>query len=257
MARRQRGQLDPPASEEAIRGDEQGIRSAKHSVRERRVDLAASTGIEKLDMQPEGASGRFQLCQRGRRIFMLPGLTSTATRTAAGTSSRKSPSRFASLQRCKKIETGCIAARTGEARDKAKLDWVFGNEEGNRDRLCRRFGRDPQPRSPPPRSHSLAADQIGGQLRHRSIDLQPAIVDCHVLAIDVACLRRAPGGNSMQYVPEPAAMGDKKPDHRHRRLLAHAPRAATQPPRRRAGVTNSRRLMTNMGAPSHGCRRQS
>ena len=68
MACRQRGQLDPPASEEAIRGDEQGIRSAKHSGRERRVDLAASAGIEELDLQPERVSGRFQLCQCGRRI---------------------------------------------------------------------------------------------------------------------------------------------------------------------------------------------
>ena len=59
MACRQRGQLDPPASEEAVRGDEQGIGPAEHNRRERRVDLAAGGGVEELDLQPERVSGRF------------------------------------------------------------------------------------------------------------------------------------------------------------------------------------------------------
>jgi len=38
----------------------------------------------------------------------------------------------------------------------------------------------------------------------------------------------------------------EKPDHRHRPAAARAPRAATQPPRRRAAVMNSRRLFDHL-----------
>ena len=55
----------------------------------------AGAGVDDLDLQPHGASSRFHFCQRGFGTRALVGLTSTATRVAAGTSSRSSSSRFA------------------------------------------------------------------------------------------------------------------------------------------------------------------
>jgi hypothetical protein len=48
MARCQCGQLDPPASEKSVRGDEQGIRPPSDQRRECCINLQAGTGIEDL-----------------------------------------------------------------------------------------------------------------------------------------------------------------------------------------------------------------
>jgi hypothetical protein len=51
MARRQCGQLDPPAGEESVRGDEQGIRPPGDKRRECCINLQAGARIEDLDLQ--------------------------------------------------------------------------------------------------------------------------------------------------------------------------------------------------------------
>ena len=97
------GQLDTPGLEEGIAADEEGVGPLAHKSCEGRIDLAAGAGVEDLDLQPHGAGSRFHVSQRGLGIGSMVGLTSTATRAAAGTSSRRSSSRFAANSPMKKL----------------------------------------------------------------------------------------------------------------------------------------------------------
>src|SRR5260370_41167069 len=67
MARGQRGQLDAPAGEERVRGDEEGIGPLAHERYVGGIDLLTSTGGVKLDLQPKDASSRFKVPARRRR----------------------------------------------------------------------------------------------------------------------------------------------------------------------------------------------
>ena len=64
MARRQVGKLDPPAGEERVGGDEEGVGLVAHKRCEGRIDLAAGAGVKDLDLQPHGASSRFHVSHR-------------------------------------------------------------------------------------------------------------------------------------------------------------------------------------------------
>ena len=66
MARGQRGQLDTPADEEAVRGDEEGVGPLARKGCVGRIDLAIGAGVVKLDLHTEGASSRFQVAARRR-----------------------------------------------------------------------------------------------------------------------------------------------------------------------------------------------
>jgi len=54
--RRERRELDTPAREEPVGGDEQGISALVHEGREGRLDFADGAGVEDLNLQSEGAS---------------------------------------------------------------------------------------------------------------------------------------------------------------------------------------------------------
>ena len=81
----------------------------------------------------------------------------------------------------------------GEAGDKAKTDWVFGDTEDYGD--CRRcsFGRECSRRAEGRVDHGhLSADQIGHQCRQAiELALQPVVLDRNVLAFDVASFAQA------------------------------------------------------------------
>ena len=131
-----------------------------------------------------------------RRIVRCVRITGITQDRSAGGARRNLPEQlqpFAADVEFKIGEPGCIAARTGEARDKAKLDRIFRNEKGNRDRLRCRFGRD---RRYAPRRGDythLAADQSVRLLREQVIStFRQAIVDCDILAIDVAAFGEPP-----------------------------------------------------------------
>ena len=236
MARRQVDQLDTPAVEEGVAADEEGVGPLAHKSCEGRIDLAAGAGVEDLDLQPHGASSRFHVSHRGLRIGSTAGLTSTATRAAAGTSSRSSSSRFAANSRIEKIDTCQVAARPGEAGDETKPDRVFADGEDDGDRRGCRLGRQRRIGTSGRGDHGdLSANQFGRQ-RRQSIDLilGPAVFDRHVLALDIAgvfealaeCAQtvrdrvRRSGGRGTRSPASPAA--------------ARAPPAAMPPPRRRA-----------------------
>ena len=68
MARRQVDQLDAPAGEKGISADEKRVGPLVHKRCEGRIDLPAGAGVEDLDLQPDGASSRFHVSQRGLGI---------------------------------------------------------------------------------------------------------------------------------------------------------------------------------------------
>ena len=86
-----------------VAADEEGVGPLAHKSREGRIDLAAGAGNENLDLQPHGASAASKSLNVDSVLDALAGLTSTATRVAAGTSSRSSPSRFAANSVLKKL----------------------------------------------------------------------------------------------------------------------------------------------------------
>src|SRR5215216_97857 len=92
VARCQIDQLETPAGEKGVARDEEGIGRRARKRRECCIDLVVGAGVENLELQPAGATAAKSF------TVDLPvgyvGLASTATRAAAGTSSRRSSSRF-------------------------------------------------------------------------------------------------------------------------------------------------------------------
>src|SRR5262249_32657587 len=128
---------------------------------------------------------------------------------------------------CEKIDTGRIAARSGEAGDKTQLDRIFWDTESNWKRLRRSFGRD-RSSAPRRRNHShLSADQIGRQFREpiESVARQ-AIFDRDILALDVAGFGETSTERIQEMPTRSELQGAEKSDHRHRLLLC----AGQRPP---------------------------
>src|SRR5262249_36550906 len=106
--------LDSSGGEEPVRTDEKGVGTIECHGGEGRFDLAAGAGVENLNLKPDCA-GRFRHISYVDSVLMaLVGLTSTATRTALGTSSRNSPSRLARTSEVKKLMP--VALPPGRAR---------------------------------------------------------------------------------------------------------------------------------------------
>src|SRR5262249_23538123 len=103
MACREMNQLDTPAIEEGVDTDQKSIGPFTRKRCESFVDLADCAGVDDLNLQPDSASCGFQVSQRRVDNRWMSGLTSTATRLAAGTSSRRSSNRFAVNSPVKKL----------------------------------------------------------------------------------------------------------------------------------------------------------
>ena len=84
MARRQVSQLDAPAVEEGVGADEEGVGPLARERCEGCIDLPAGAGVEDLDLHADGARSRLHVSSRWPRRLRSVGLTSTATRAAAG-----------------------------------------------------------------------------------------------------------------------------------------------------------------------------
>src|SRR5262249_20445013 len=119
-----------------------------------------------------------------------------------------------------KIDTGQVAARPSEARDKTKPDRVIADTED--DRNCRgcSFGRQCGHVAYRGDHSHLSANQIGHQRRQAIVvALQPVVLDCHVLALDGAGFVESfteCGDIARVGIGRPVS---DKPDYRHSRLL--------------------------------------
>ena len=141
------------------------------------------------------ACGCFHISHRGFSTAALVGLTSTATRAAAGTSSRSSSSRFAANSPMKRLTPVRLPPGRARLATKTKPDRVLASDEDDRDRRGCRLGRERWGSASGRSDHGdLSANQIGRQLR-QSIDLilRPAVFDRHVLALDIAGVSSGPG----------------------------------------------------------------
>src|SRR5262249_57350625 len=65
VVRRQLRQLDTPAAQEGIAGDEEGVGPLAYKSCEGRIDLADSADVEDLDLQPEKARSRLHVSHTG------------------------------------------------------------------------------------------------------------------------------------------------------------------------------------------------
>src|SRR5262249_28794465 len=169
-------------------------------------------------------------------IASLPGLASTPIRTAAGTSSRKRPSRFAITSAGKKLMP--VALPSGRARlaTRPSLTGSSPGAEDDRDRRSRRFGRERGGVCRRGNHAHLTADQISRQLR-KPIEtaFRPAVLDGHVLALDMARFGEPPVEGIHELRNQSGRLRVEHPNNRHRRLL----RARRERPRGRRAAEKS------------------
>src|SRR5262249_52475390 len=142
IARRQGGKLYPAAVEEAVVADEKSIGSLARKSRKDRFDLAVCAGVEDLDLQSHGAGSRVRVFQRDLRN---PGIVRIDEYRHPRGYGYQLMQEFQAL--CRQllgveIDPRQIAARPRETRDKAKPDWILGDDEDGG--VCRGgcLGRD-------------------------------------------------------------------------------------------------------------------
>src|SRR5262249_3728023 len=130
------------------------------------------------------------------------------------------------------VDAGGITARSIEACHQAELDRVITHTEHDRDRRGRSLSRECSGGRAGRGDHAYStANEIGRQLWQAIISaFRPAIVDRHVLALDVTGVSEALPERGHELGPFSSEGGIDEADHRHRRLL----RARRQRPRRRA-----------------------
>ena len=143
-----------------------------------------------------------------------------------------------------KIDACQVAARPGEAGDKADCDRVSRNGEDNRGRRGRRLGRKRATRDRDDRG-DLSASQIGRQ-RWKPIDLivGPAVFDRYVLALDMTGFLQTLAKSAQTVHVRAGRRAVQEPDHRHRLLL----RPRRQRPCRRACKSRDELAPSHVGA---------
>ena len=182
-----------------------------------RLVLALSTWI--CNPRPRAAASTSLTINSA--TFGLAGLTSTATRAAAGTSERRSSSRFAPNSVVKKLIPVRLPPGRARLTTRPSRDRIFADNEDDGDRRCCRLGRERRSVTSGRSDHSdPPTNQIGRQHR-QSIDLtlRPAVFNRHVLTLDIAGVLEALAKSAQTLCPPFRRCGTEEPDHRRCRLL--------------------------------------
>src|SRR5262249_5359116 len=103
MARRHVGKLHPPADEKSILANEEGVRPLAPKSCEGCIDLRLVLALSTWSCNPMARAADCTSLNVASVLVALAGLTSTAIRATAGTSSRRSFSRFAVNSALKKL----------------------------------------------------------------------------------------------------------------------------------------------------------
>ena len=195
-----------------------------------RIDLAASAGLEKANLQPKGARGFLQSVQLRSTWAVRVGQNGDANGSGHQLVQQREPLGGDFL--VEEINACRIASGPGEARNEAEADRIFTDAEDDRNRRCRRLGRERCRLRGGRGDHGYpTADEVRHQGRQAVIAaFQPMVFDDHVLAFDLAGLAQPFAKRS-----QPARIGIGCPgidegDDRFCRLL----RARRKRPRRRA-----------------------
>src|SRR5262249_9559943 len=123
-----------------------------------------------------------------------------------------------------------VPAGSIETGDKPKLDGIGPSLEHDRNRRGRSPGRERGDDCWCCDHGHLTADQVGRQRRQSVIlAFRPAVLDCHVLPLDIAGFLETFTEGGHQERVSPGRSAAEESDHRLRRLL-RAPRTATRPP---------------------------
>ena len=228
-ARCQDGKLYPPGVEEEAAADVQRVGSLADKSCEGRIDLAAAAGLDDPDLQPHGTSSRFHVSQYRFGAQAISRIDKHGNASCSGHQLAQEFKPLCHQLVIENIETCQIAARPGKAGNKTKLDRVFGRDEDDGD--CRRCRLSGEHGTCERGDHGdLSANQFGRQQRQPIyLALGPAVVDRHVLALDIAgvfeALAECPQTVRVRVVKR---CGVEEPDDRHHRLL----RARRERPRR-------------------------
>ena len=141
VARRQVNQLDPPAVEEGVAIDEEGVGPLAHESCEGRFDLRTAAGFENLDLQTHGESRRFHVSQRRLCIRSICRIDKDGNANGSGHKLAKESQSLCGQLANEKVNACQVAARPAEAGHKTEPDWVFADNEDDGDRRGCRLGR--------------------------------------------------------------------------------------------------------------------
>ena len=165
MTRRERRQFDAPVGEEPAGGDEEGVGTFATGC-EGRLDLAARARFQDLDLDPRARAAACMSRSVASAGGALAGSTSTATRPPWAPARAGGPAAWPQLS-VKKVDTGRIAARPGEAGDETKPDRSSPTPKTIGIVVVAAFGR--KRTGAPGGDHGhLTADKIGRQPGRRS-----------------------------------------------------------------------------------------
>ncbi len=135
MARRQLGQLNTPGEQEGADPDEEGVGSIAHKSGKRGIDLAASAGVENLDLHPHDSNSRFHVFQHRRRSRSSGRIDEHGNTNGARQKLTQEFQALCSQLDRENIDSGQVATRPGKAGDQTKLDRVLGDDKDDRDGL--------------------------------------------------------------------------------------------------------------------------
>src|SRR5262245_53922541 len=126
-------------------------------------------------------------------VGAFAGLTSTATRTAFGTSSCRRLNRLATISLTKKLMPVALPPGLGKTADQTNLNWVLADAEDDRDCRGRRFSRERSGGTAGRGDDGYAAADKISQERGQAIVAarQPVVLDRHVLPLDGAGFLKA------------------------------------------------------------------
>jgi hypothetical protein len=235
--------LDTPASEKGPGADEEGVGPLAPKACEGCVDLSAGFGIEDLDLQPHGASSRFDVCHQG--LGQWKGWIDQHGNTSGR--GHHLAQQFQPLCRQftrEKIDACQVAPRSGEAGDETNFDRVIADAEDDGDRGGCRLGSQRRRRAACDDHGDPPANQFGRQLgQSTDLIIGPPVFDRDVLTLDIAGILQALTKCAQHEIRERASrLTVEVTNHGHSRLL----RARRDWPRDRRAAEQRDEI-----APSH------
>src|SRR5215475_9281619 len=232
VARSQEDQLDTSADKKGATADENRVGSVVRKCCEGCIDVRAGADIKGLDLQSHGARSRVHISQYGLGVGVRR-MDEHGDATSCGYELAQELQPFCYQLITEKIDARRVAARPGEAGDKAQPDRVF--RDGKDDRDCRGSGLGRQRRDGTSGRNDhgdLSTNQFSHQ-RWNSIGLilAPAIFDRDVLALEITGILQAFTECAHTVRLRIGRTWVDETDHRHRLLCTRRER-----PRRRAAA---------------------
>jgi len=159
-------QLHPAAVEERVETNENGIRSLIPKCCEGRTDLPAGSGVEDLNLHPDGARCCSRFSRRSVGICRVCRVDQHSHTSGCG---HQLPREFQPFRRKlsgKEIDSGQVSVRSGEASDQTELYRIVGynEDDGDRGRCSLRSQRRSETSRRDDHSN-LSTNQIDRQLR--------------------------------------------------------------------------------------------